>query len=118
MIGIVSQFGEQHLQCRCPQGLSRIQHGIDHVKNRAQLSQGLLKQVREGGFGGDPLIPGVTPGLMVQVQTPGRILYYIGDQLAGGHGILQENGFKELDLILLAAVSPLLPRCSPKTQSF
>ena len=41
---------------------------------------------------------------MVQVQTPGRILYYIGDQLAGGHGILQENGFKELDLILLAAV--------------
>ena len=55
-------------------------------------------------FPRDPLIPGVTPGLMVQVQTPGRILHYIGDQLAGGHGILQENGFKELDLILLAAV--------------
>ena len=34
---------------------------------------------------------------MMQVQAPGRILHYIGDQLAGGHGILQENGFKELD---------------------
>ena len=41
---------------------------------------------------------------MMQVQAPGRVLNHIRHQLAGGHWILKENGFKKFNPVLLPAV--------------
>ena len=64
----------------------------------------LAEQIRERGLGSNALVPGIAPGLMAQVQAPGRVFNHIRHQLAGSHRILKENGLKKLNPVLLPAV--------------
>ena len=41
---------------------------------------------------------------MVQIQAPGRVLHCIRNQLAGGHRVLKEQGFKKCNPVLFSAV--------------
>ena len=67
MIGVAAQFIQQPVHA-FPVGRQFAgEIGVDDGVDIAALVQALAKQIREGGFGGKPAVPGIAPDIMIDV---------------------------------------------------
>lgn len=80
------------------------QIGIDDGVDIAALVQTLAEQVREGGAGGKPAVPGIAPDVMVDVQDFPWVIDLIGDQLLGCHRIFQDQLLYKGNLITFGSL--------------
>lgn len=103
VIGITAQLVQQAGNIALLRDLGMVNSRVKDCVNIGTFQKGLTEQLRERRLGCKALIPGITPGFVVQVQAGTRIGNLVRNQLGGGQRIRQKEVFHKSNAASLSS---------------